>query len=265
MTDAQIKDDLCRAFCGALAVHRVPAGYAVGTSYEGIDGDDIGFYVVGPDENDKWVVQDDGMCVSAIEAAGADLANKARNSMFTELREQYGVSYDKESGELSMAPVEAQQIGQEAIRFLGFMLRVQDLILTSTERTLSTFREEAALMIRDLAAKRAEILENYVIDPKLKEYPADLAIVTPGRAPVALFFGVSDMHVMEALLLQSYAEIEKIECKVMALLETEKSVSEKTRQRANNHLEAVPNFRGDEQNACKRIVREALGVDPTLH
>ncbi len=260
-----IKDDLCKAFCGTLAVHRVPAGYAVGTGYEGMGGDDIGFYVIGPDAEDMYVIQDDGMCVTAIEATGTDLNNKSRQAMFSELREQYGIHFDKDTSELKTGSVSAEDIGAASLRFMAFLLRIQDLILTSNERTLSTFREEAALMIRNIAGDRAKIEEDYVIDSRLKEYPADLAIMAPNRPPVALFFGVSDVRVMEALLLQSYAENQKVSCKVMALLETENSVSSKTRQRANNHLEAVPNFRGAEEDACKRIVRQALGMDPTAH
>lgn len=245
-----------------LTVRRVPIGFAIGTGHDGIDGDHIGFYVVGPDANRTYRLQDDGLCVSAIEATGTDLKNKSRQAMFSELRDHYSIHYNKETGELASEQVEESQVGSEALRFMTFMLRVQDLVLTSNERTLSTFKEEAALLIRKLAGNRASVLENHIVHPKLREYPADLAIVAPDRAPVAIFFGVSDLHIMEALLLQSYAEKAEVECKVIALLETEGSVSQKARQRANNHLEAVPNFRGDEDNACKRIVREALGHDP---
>jgi len=65
--------------------------------------------------------------------------------------------------------------------------------------------------------------------------------------------------------LQAYAEKEGISCSVVALLETESSANQKMRQRAANHLDASPIFRGAEQDACARIVKEALGVDPRLH
>jgi hypothetical protein len=264
MADLNIKEDLCKAFCGTLAVHRVPAGYAVGTGYEGWDGDDIGFYVVGPDEENMYVIQDDGMCVSALESAGADLGNKSRQAIFSELRDQYCVHFDKATGELKTDSVATSEIGPAALRFMAFMLRVQDLLLTTNERTASTFREEAARMIRDIAGERAEVIDEFVVSPALAEVPADLGIVVKDRPPVAVFFGVSESRVYEALLLQSYAEKANIPCAVMALLETEASVTQRMRQRANNHLEAVPNFRGEELAACVRIVREAIGFDPTL-
>lgn len=260
-----IKDDLCKAFCGLLAVNPVPAGYAVGTGQEGMGGDLIGFYVIGPDANSQYQIQDDGLSISAIEATGTDLSNKSRQAMFSELLEQYAVQFDKESGELKSLPVDADQVGASALRFLAFMLRVQDLVLTSTERTLNTFREDAALIIGQIAGDRAKIIPNYVVHPALADSPAELGIVVDGRPPVALFFGLNDMHVMEALLLQSYAENASVSCSVIALLENENSIKQTIRTRAANHLDAVPIFRGSELDACKRIVKEALGFDPTLH
>lgn len=260
-----IKEDLCKAFCGTLSVHSVPAGFAVGTGHEDGDGDHIGFYVIGPSLHGTYHIQDDGLTMSFLEAAGVDLGNKSRQQMFGELRDQYAVSYDEKTGELKSREIESDRIGAESLRFMAFMLRVQDLLQTTTERTLSTFREEAALMIRKIAGDRADVIDGYVVHDSLREIPADLGVVAPGRTPVAVFFGTSDTDVMEALLLQSYAERAQVPCAVMALLETEGSVKQKVRQLANNHLEAVPNFRGEEEAACKRIVREALGFDPTTH
>jgi Domain of unknown function DUF1828 len=260
-----IKDNLCEAFCGMLSVTKVPAGFAVGTGHEGMNGDHIGFYVVGPNVLGKYHIQDDGLSMAALEAEGADLANKSRNAMFSELRDQYAVLFDEDSGELKSVEIEPEQIGAESLRFMAFMLRVQDLLLTTHERTMNTFRAEAEKIIREIVGTRAQIFENYVINSTISDVPAELAIIAPNRPPVALFFGVDDKHVMEALLLQSYAANKHVNCAVIALLETESAVTSKIRQRANNHLEAVPTFRGDERAACARIVREAIGFDPTVH
>lgn len=242
-----------------LSVNQIPAGFAVGTGHDGMDGDHIGFYVIGPDLHDQYFIQDDGLTISTPEASGVDLGNKSRQAMFSDLRDQYMVSFDRTSGELKSATVDAQKVGSEAMRFMAFMLRVQDLLLTTNERTVNTFKEEATKIIRELAGDRAQVVQDYVIGPKVSEYPADIAIIAPNRPPVALFFGISEAHVLEALLLQANAEKFDIKCAVIALLENEASVSQKTRARANNHLEAVPNFRDDEYAACNRIVREAIG------
>jgi hypothetical protein len=263
--NTDIKEDLCKAFCGTLSVSRGPAGFAVGTGYAGLEGDQIGFYVFGPNDEGKYHLQDDGLTMATLESFGVDLSNKSRQAMFTELREQYAVQFDKITGELKTDEVEPNAVGAEAMRFMAFMLRVQDLLQVTNERTLNTFREEAAKMIRDISAGRAEVFENYAISPKITDVTADLAVIAPNRPPVAVFFGVDDKHAMEALLLQSYAENKQVDCAVIALLETETSVTNKMRQRLSNHIEAIPSFRGDERAACIRIIRQAIGFDPTLN
>jgi hypothetical protein len=257
-----IKNQLCDAFCGNLAVHSIPVGYAVSSGQEGIGGDAVGFYVVGPSSEGFYRVQDDGMYMNLIESAGGDTNNKTRMVAFTGLCEEYGVIREERTGELITADLPPAQVGQAALRFLAFLLRVQDLIWMSSERAASTFREDAMKVLREVVGDRAKIILSYVVSKRLEEVPADVGVVVEGRPPVAVFFGSSDTRVMEALLLQAYADKLSESCSVLTLLETEAAVSSKMRQRANNHLNAVPIFRGDEQAACARIAREALGFDP---
>lgn len=259
-----LKDHLCAAFCGSLQVREVPAGYAVSTGHLGLDGDPIGFYVVGPNPNGAYRVQDDGMYLCAIESAGGDLQNKSRLNTFTALCLEYDIERDDETGELITAYVPPSAIAASALRFMTFLVRAQDLVWMATERAINTFREEATAMLMEIIGDRARVVADYIVSNELREVPADLAILAEGRPPVALFFGVSDARLMEALLLQAWAQQRREQCSVMALLETETAVTTKMRQRANNHLTAVPNFRGEERAACSRIVREALGFDPTL-
>lgn len=261
-----IKDNLCEAFCGMLSVTKVPAGFAVGTGHASWNGDHIGFYVVGPNVLGKYHIQDDGLSMSALEAEGADLGNKSRNAMFSELREQYEVLFDEDSGELKSIDIDESQVGPASLRFMAFMLRVQDLLLTTHERTMSTFRAEAEKIIRDIAGTHADVFRDHPINSlQPTDTKADLAIIAKDKPPVAVFFGIDDKHILEALLLQSYAANKRLDCAVMALLETESAITSSVRQRAHNHLEAVTTFRGDERAACARIVRQALGFDPTLN
>ena len=243
---------------------KVPAGYAISTGQMGLDGDPIGFYVIGPNPNGAYRVQDDGMYMCSIESAGGDLQNKTRLSTFTSLCLEYDIERDEETGELVTAYVPPSAIAARALRFMTFLIRVQDLVWMATERAINTFREEATAMLMQIIGDRARVVSDYVVSDQLREVPADLAILADGRPPVALFFGVSDARLMEALLLQAWAQQRREQCSVMAILETEAAVSTKMRQRANNHLTAVPNFRGEERAACSRIAREALGFDPIL-
>lgn len=255
-----LQDDLCAAFCGALKVSKVPAGYAVSTGHQGMDGDPVGFYVVGPDARGEYRVQDDGMYMTLVESSGGDLSNKTRLAAFNVLREEYAVEFDKRSNELRTATVAEGQIGSVALRFLAFLLRIQDLVLMSNERAASTFREEATKLLREVVGDRGRVIEGYTVDPRISDVPADLGIISEGRPPVAVFFILSDNRLLEALLLQAYAEKEHVPCTVMAMLETDASLSSKMNQRAANHLDGVPIFRGDERAACERIAKAAFGT-----
>lgn len=259
-----IQEMLCREFCGALTVRKVRAGYAIGTGYDGPDGDPLGFYVVGPDSGGKFRIEDDGLSVPLIQAQGVDLNSKSRAEAFHTLMDEYGVLFDDDTGELGTDPLSEAQIANAAMRFVAFLLRVQDLVLLTQERVASTFREDATKLIREKFSDKAEILEEYIIDKELGEYAADLAILAPNRPPVALFFGTSDTRIYESLLLQSYAQNKGIDCSVVSLIETQSSISRKALARANNHLDAVPIFRGSEEDAINRLGKEILGSS-TLH
>lgn len=254
-----LKEQLCHAFCDTLTVSTVPAGLAIGTSYDGLGGDPIGIYVVGPIDG-KYRVQDDGVSVPTLESLGADFSNKMRREAFDGLLNAYGVEFDEDSGELKSGAVTEPQVAPTVMRFLAFMLRLQDLALMAAERAASTFREDALQQLRTLVGDRAVFKENFVVDPSLSDNPADIGILSDGRPPVALFWGISEAKVYEALLLQAYAESAGIAVSVVTMLETEKVISTKMRQRAANHLDASPSYRGEENQACAQIVKQALGA-----
>ena len=258
-----IQEQLCQAFCNTLTVTRVPAGLAVGTEYGGLGGDQIGLYVLGPDAQGNYVVQDDGITIPTLESLGADLENKSRREAFAELQRVYGVDFDEESGELKAKSHGDKEVAPTVLRFIAFMLRIQDLAFMAIERAASTFKEDALNELRTVIGDRAVIRENFVISDALSEFPADVGILAEGKPPLALFWGTADSKVLEALLLQAYAANSGVQCSVGAMLEHDKSVPEKMRQRASNHLDFVTYFRGAKREACARVAREALGYDPT--
>jgi hypothetical protein len=257
-----IKEQLCNAFCDTLSIREVPAGLAIGTGYDGLGGDPVGLFVVGPDNQGQYTVQDDGVTMPTLEAMGADLANKTRLEAFEELQRTYGVELDDETGELKATSPNELSLAPTVMRFIAFMLRIQDMAFMAVERAASTFRDDAMKELRAVIGQRAMLHENYVVADSLAEFPADVGIVVEGKPPVALFWGITEAKMLEALLLQAYASSQKVQCSVAVMLEKEKSASEKMRQRLNNHLDAVPYFRGAEREACARIARQALGYDP---
>ncbi len=263
-----MKEQLCQAFCSDLEVHTVGSGLAVGTSFVGVGGNKIGFFIVGPDKDGRFIVQDDGATIPYIEASGADLGVTARQDAFDTLISEYGARYDKETFELKTDALDKVDVPAAAMKFVALLLRVQDLLFMTRERVESTFEEEVKRDLRSAIGSAASIEEDAAISPELTDYPADLVIRAADRKPVAVFFGISDFKVSEALLLHMYAKYSlKIDLTVVAILETDNSIGKRTKQRADNHL-IVPRYRGDSAGAIGRIAEAVLGYRPvagTIH
>ena len=255
----KMKDQLCKAFCDEVRVRDVPAGLAVRTAFDGLGGDPVGFYIV-RNAVGAYRIEDDGGTIAFLEACGFDRDSQNRADALAGLLQSYGVEIDEATRELRTPSLAEDQVPGAALRFAALCLRMQDLLLLSAERIASTFREDAARMIKIALEGRATIAEDEPLAPALAEFPADMVIRADGRAPVVVFLSQSEQRVYEALLYQMSALHEvRIDCAVVALLEEGGTISRKMRQRAANRLAAVPEFRGDENAAVARIVQEVLG------
>jgi hypothetical protein len=255
------KKALCEAFCEQMAVRKVPAGFAVSTPFDGFNGEPIGFYII----KDKMLeghsyIEDDGTTIPLLEAAGIEMMSGTRGEAFADILREYKASYDEEAAVLRSEPVSENGVPEAARKFVALLLRLQDFLLLTPERVANTFREDATRQIKEAVGSRASINENQSVSTELSDFPADLVIHAQGRPPVAVFLGVTEQHVSEAVMLQMAALYEAhIECSVIALLEKDGSLTQRARQRANNRLTAVPIFRGDERAAIARIEREVFG------
>lgn len=260
-----VKAELCKAFCDELLVRSVPAGLAVSTGFNGIGGDPLGFYIVGPDQLNRYHLEDDGTTIPLIEAQGADFSSQTRAEAFEEMLQEYGVSYDDERAELIGNSVAEERVPQAAMKFVALLLRLQDMVLLTPERAASTFREDAAQGIHSALDAYATIRENEPIAPGI-EFPADLLIQAPQRDPVAVFLAMSEQRVLEAVVAQMAALYEaRYACSVIALLEKDSSITRKMRKHASNRLTAMPIYEGDQAAAIARIQREVLGSKPVTH
>ncbi len=261
-----MKDELCRAFCNDLQVRDVPAGLAVSTGFNTPDGEPLGFYVVGPDAGGLYRIEDDGATIPHIEACGADLETQTRSEALRSLLDEYDCIFDEDRGELTTDLLPKSELPKAAMRFVALLLRIHDLALLTQEKVASTFMEDALRQIKATLSERVTIQEEEAVDPRLAEFPADVVLRATDRNPVAVMFGLTEQRVYEAILLQMAALYEaRVPCSVIALLESGGSISQKLRQKADNRLAAVPIYRGDEQAAIARIVREVMGDAPQMH
>lgn len=260
-----MKEELCKAFCDDLKFREVPAGFAVSTAFNGLGGEPLGFYVVGPDAAGRFRLEDDGTMMPLIEAAGADLESQTRADALQTMLAEYDADYDEDKGEFTTQPLTKDKVPQAAMKFVALLLRVQDLVLLTPERAASTFKEDATRAITEAIGDRAVIKRDEPAVPGI-EFPADLVLTAPNRDPVAIFLALSEQRVLEAVVAQMAALYEAhAACHVIALLEKDTSVSRKVRRQALNRLATMVVFEGDESAAITRIAREVVGTQFTVH
>ena len=266
---AGLKEALCNAFCGGLTLTDVPVGYAVNTTFRRDDGDSVGFYIVRDEKRaGLFRIEDDGTTVPSLEAAGVEFSTEARSEAFVTLLESHQVEFDEDEMLLHTMPLREEDLPAAAMRFVSLMLRMSDFLLLTRDKVASTFKEDAAHLIRERIGDRAVIAEGEAISPSLQDTIPDMVLRAPERRPVALFFGTSEKRVYEAILLQMQALYEANEdIAVVALLESDAILNRDLRRRASNRLEALPTFRGDEVEAIHRVTREVLGgeLKSTVH
>jgi hypothetical protein len=259
-----MKDELCKAFCDDLRVRTVPAGLAVTTAFSAPDGDHIGFYVINEPEG-TYRIEDDGVTYPYLTGSGIDFRSGTRAEALRELLREYGVAVDENTQEFYIANVGEHVLPAAALKFVAFSLRVRDFMLMTEFRIATTFREDAAKLLKEVVGNRARFEENAAVTNKLSDFPADFVLRAPLRPPVGVYLGISDTRILEALFMQMRARHEVRESvSIVALLERGRNISARVRQQAMNRLDAVTEFRGDEIAAVERIARAALG-EPSVH
>lgn len=256
-----MKEALCQAFCGDLKLTDVPVGYAVTTTFRRDDGDSVAFYIVRDQTHSgSYRIEDDGTTIPFLEAAGVDFTTETRSDAFSSLLDSHGVEFDENGMVLHTPVMREAELPKAAMRFLSLMLRINDFLLLTKDRIVSTFKEDAAARIIEKMNGKAVVERDTPVSSSLSDTIPDMVIRAPNRAPVAVFFGSSPQRVNDAIFLQMQAlhEIHE-EVQVIALLERENVIGHDLRRRAANRLAALPIYMGDEPTAITRIEREALG------
>jgi hypothetical protein len=182
-----VKETLCQAFCGELTLTDVPVGYAVSTAFRRDDGDSVGFYIV-KDQLRAGVfrIEDDGTTIPFLEEAGVEFSTEARSTAFATLLESHQVEFDEEEMLLHTGPLREQDVPSAAMRFVAFMLRVNDFLLLTRDKVASTFKEDAAQLLRERIAGRAEIQEGVPVSPAMGDNIPDVVVRAHNRRPVAV-------------------------------------------------------------------------------
>jgi len=262
-----MKEELCRAFCNEISVKEVPVGLAVSTPFRRSDGDAISFYVVRNTTQPGIAhLEDDGQTMAYLEACGVDFETQTRKKAFEALLAEHGADYDEDENVIRTPNLKEQDLPRASLGFVALLLRLFDFLLLTQERVENTFKEDATRRIKQAIGDRAVIHENAPVSERLTEVLPDLIVTAPKRAPVAIFLSQSATRVHEAIFLQMAALYEAKEpLSVVALLETEGTLTSNMHRRARNRLSAVTTWEGDQAAALQRIEREIVGAEGTIH
>lgn len=251
---------ICEAFCAEVRVNPFRGGFGVSTPFADINtGDGIGFYILGPSDAQNFKIVDDALTVARFESEGATLDSQQRVESFNEVVATYGGRYDEDSGELVIDDVRPDQLERKSLNFMALLLRLQDMYLLTRERTKSTFADDVRNRIETLKNVPGLTVEaDTPVYEELSEVIPDYVLHRSGRSkPLALILANTNEKLWQAMHLQMAANYEAEKpISVIALLETGHTGTAKLRDKANNRLTAVTNWRGDEAAAFSRILRE---------
>jgi len=255
-----MKELLCQAFCAALNVRPVPAGFAVETPYANADGDPLLLYYI-KGVPGEWRIEDDGTQVPFLEANGVDLTGKARGKALDFLLTEYGAYFDSEERLIHTTFLPEKEIGEASIKFVALLLRLQDLALLSPQIVRSTFREDVIKAIKETFGPGVNVEESVPISDELAAYHADCVLSSPSPTipPLAVYLGVSEERALQALVLKM--ELEKYRhraSRVVLILERAKEnpLRESTYALAQARLDDVLSFRGVEADAMQALQRD---------
>ncbi len=263
-----MKEALCNAFCEALSVREVPIGLAVGTSFRRSNGDAVGFYISFDESGTgRARVEDDGLTIAMLEAAGVDLSSGPRADQFNGLLRQSGISQDVDESLLHTEFMPLERVPRAALEFVAFLIRAQEFMNWTREAVEDTFKDDVIKAVQEHYAGRAAVYVGDKTDAILPNSPADAIIVPPTGPPLALFIGTSEPKALEATLLWSdiRAKLAKA-ANVMLVLDAPKPkrIRDNTLARAMNRF-PVTVFPGLRIEALAAMDRSVFGDSETLH
>lgn len=256
-----MKDLLCKAFCGAITVTEIPAGFSIGTGFRR-GADPLGIFAMRkPFHSDLVRLEDDGQTVATLADEGVDIFEGARALMLAQLMQEFGVHYDEDEATFHTEFMPMPQAALAAQSFLSFLLRVQDFKFLTRARVEETFKADVVAALRDRFAERADIALNEAAAPELSDYVADVVIRPPHLPPLALYIGSSETKALEALVFVQAVEIRHLTCGVMLIVRTERParIKGRTLARAAGNLPVVV-FPGNVTQALVDVERAAFGA-----
>ena len=255
-----LKERICEAFCEGVQVASFKGGIAVSTSYLNGMGDRVGIYALGPSDG-LYRIVDNALTIAALEASGVGFGTESRQEALLRILSDHHAAYDEELGEVFREGVTEEDLPKAILDFSALLLRLNDLLMLTTERVKSVFEEDVRDAVRAAMDKRhIRIAEDEPVSGDIPEITPDMVMFPEGRDPVALFIATSDAKLWQAMHLRLIAQHEKhFPLSVVAVIEQDNSLSQNVRVQADNRLDALPRFRTGPLDTIQRIVRIVVG------
>jgi len=201
-----IAKQICDALCGGFSVREVPIGFAIASPFDWFTGDKMVFYARTKGALIRF--EDSGATVFELEGAGLDLSSGTRHEQLVELCQEAGVKFDEEECQFFTEYVKAEEVGLSAIRFMSFMVRVQDMLLTIKSRVASTFKDDLIAAVQDRFG--AEVTLNEAPVSELSYYVVDIVVKHSSGKLAAIFPATSEEKALSATLFAKELELKHI-------------------------------------------------------
>jgi hypothetical protein len=255
--------DFCKAFCEPIALRAVPIGFVLRTPFRRADGDPIAIYLRRDQESgQRYRLEDDGQTIGFLEASGVDLETETRQDALVELLKEHEAFMDEREFVLHSAYMDERELPAAAVRFTALMLRVIDLLLLSSNRVRSTFKDDLVEIVERQFGAGSHIQLNMPLQMSMKDYVVDIIVRAPDGRALAIFAGTSELKALEALLFWKECREQKVEgARSMLVLETAKprEIKERTLSRVMNSDILLAAMDGEEIQ-IRRKMQESLAA-----
>lgn len=257
MTEEELKNALCKAFCGSLSVRKIPAGMAFSGIFEGSSGDRVSGYVI---LNDGVpYLSDDGSFLADLDASGIDIESGPRAKYLESVLSSAGAYIDKESLTIRTKPFTHDMNPNSIVLFLTALMRAYDVSYWNKERVKNTFADDFYEILCRKFGLYAKITQNAIISQALSDFPTDI-LLSPKEKGVelAIFLAQTTERLNEATLLSQEMKIRQISLpKIVAVSENGDGLAMTNRKvsRALNRIDSFIVFNNDEDAAIERISR----------
>lgn len=252
-----LADQICRALCNGFTVHKVPVGFAVASPFDWFTGDKMIFYARTRGSQVRF--EDSGGTLFELEGAGVDLTSVTRLESLRELCRESKVNFNEEDSLFFTDWLNSEEVGLAAIRFMSFLVRVQDMLLTVQRRVASTFREDLIAAVQNRFEGQAEVMINDAPVPELSYYTVDIVVKHQSGKLAAIFPATSEEKALSATLFAKELELRHVD-NVVPFLVFEQAgggakITRDTQAKATNSELQLATWEGGHADVLEKINR----------